>query len=212
MKKLFTLAFISLSMTMMAQHVTPLSISVAEINLDSLRAAYLAQPTMYRASLEVVAEQLEQNANQIKVAKNELKVEQTHAKEMDRALNEGMKKLAVLKKMYAKEESEVKSLLKTLETQQKNIDGQTELNQQTRDGYMQMFTNQQRTLEQTLRDIADRVQEMTQLSNELQNAQIRYQNYEQELDRKAFDLAQVESLFKARKETLKAEQKAAKSL
>lgn len=212
MKNVFVIFLMGFSLTIMAQHVTPLDIKIAELNLDSLRGAYLAQPTMYRASLDVVAEQLEENAQQIKEAQNELRIEMIHAKEMRRVLNEGVKRLSVLKKIYAKEEAEIKSLMETLENQRQKLEKQTELNQQTRDGYIQMFSNEYSRLEQTLSDLANRVQEATLLSNELQNATFSYQTYEQELERKAFDLAQVEALYETRKDALKAEQRAAKSL
>lgn len=212
MKNVFVIFLMGFSLTIMAQHVTPLDIKIAELNLDSLRGAYLAQPTMYRASLDVVAEQLEENAQQIKEAQNELRIEMTHAKEMRRVLNEGLKRLSVLKKTYAKEEAEIKSLMETLEDQRQKLEKQTELNQQTRDGYIQMFSDEYSRLEQTLSDLANRVQEATLLSNELQNATFAYQTYEQELERKAFDLAQVEALYETRKDALKAEQRAAKSL
>lgn len=212
MKNVFVIFLMGFSLTIMAQHVTPLDIKIAELNLDSLRGAYLAQPTMYRASLDVVAEQLEENAQQIKEAQNELRIEMIHAKEMRRVLNEGVKRLSVLKKIYAKEEAEIKSLMETLEDQRQKLEKQTELNQQTRDGYIQMFSNEYSRLDQTLSDLANRVQEATLLSNELQNATFSYQTYEQELERKAFDLAQVEALYETRKDALKAEQRAAKSL
>ena len=212
MKNVFVIFLMGFSLTIMAQHVTPLDIKIAELNLDSLRGAYLAQPTMYRASLDVVAEQLEENAQQIKEAQNELRIEMIHAKEMRRVLKEGVKRLSVLKKIYAKEEAEIKSLMETLEDQRQKLEKQTELNQQTRDGYIQMFSDEYSRLEQTLSDLANRVQEATLLSNELQNATFSYQTYEQELERKAFDLAQVEALYETRKDALKAEQRAAKSL
>lgn len=212
MKNVFVIFLMGFSLTIMAQHVTPLDIKIAELNLDSLRGAYLAQPTMYRASLDVVAEQLEENAQQIKEAQNELRIEMIHAKEMRRVLKEGVKRLSVLKKTYAKEEAEIKSLMETLEDQRQKLEKQTELNQQTRDGYIQMFSDEYSRLEQTLSDLANRVQEATLLSNELQNATFSYQTYEQELERKAFDLAQVEALCETRKDALKAEQRAAKSL
>lgn len=212
MKNVFVIFLMGFSLTIMAQHVTPLDIKIAELNLDSLRGAYLAQPTMYRASLDVVAEHLEENAQQIKEAQNELRIEMIHAKEMRRVLNEGVKRLSVLKKIYAKEEAEIKSLMETLEDQRQKLEKQTELNQQTRDGYIQMFSDEYSRLEQTLSDLANRVQEATLLSNELQNATFAYQTYEQELERKAFDLAQVEALYETRKDALKAEQRAAKSL
>ena len=134
MKNVFVIFLMGFSLTIMAQHVTPLDIKIAELNLDSLRGAYLAPPTMYRASLDVVAEQLEENAQQIKEAQNELRIEMIHAKEMRRVLNEGVKRLSVLKKTYAKEEAEIKALMETLENQRQKLEKQTELNQQTRDG------------------------------------------------------------------------------
>ena len=124
MKNVFVIFLMGFSLTIMAQHVTPLDIKIAELNLDSLRGAYLAQPTMYRASLDVVAEHLEENAQQIKEAQNELRIEMIHAKEMRRVLNEGVKRLSVLKKTYAKEEAEIKSLMETLENQRQKLEKQ----------------------------------------------------------------------------------------
>ena len=87
MRKIFVLAFLALGLSVMAQHVTPLNIELAEVKIDSLRALYFSEPTMYRAALDVVARNLDQNEDQLKAARAELKDEQTHAKEMDGALN-----------------------------------------------------------------------------------------------------------------------------
>ena len=78
MRKLFLSASLALSMVAMAQHVTPVNIEIAEVRLDSLRALYMSEPTMYRASLDVVSQALAKNAEEIKDAKAILKVEQTH--------------------------------------------------------------------------------------------------------------------------------------
>ena len=114
MKKIFFIAFMALGMSAMAQHVTPLSIELAEVKIDSLRTLYVTEPTMYRASLEVVAQSLAKNAEDIKAAKSELKVEQAHAKEMGNSLKEATKMAASLKKLYAKEEGELKSTARHL--------------------------------------------------------------------------------------------------
>lgn len=212
MKKLFILAFVSLSMTAMAQHVKPLAISVAEINLDSLRAAYLAQPTMYRASLEVVAEQLEQNVQQIKSATQELKQEQAHGKEIARATKEANKNLTAILKQYDKEETEKDALLAMIEQQKKKLGRQDKLNPQTSEYYEQMINDQQQILEQSLKDLEIRKQQVEQLLEEWQALQLKYQTYNQEIEKKAFELAQTEVLLKERMKILKEEQKAAKSL
>lgn len=212
MKKLFLLALLSLTMTAFAQHVAPLTIQVAEIKLDSLRDAYLAQPTMYRASLEVVAEQLAKNEQEIKAAKDELKVEKAHAKEMAKSVKDGLKRIASLKALYAEEEEKIDVMLKTLEVQQKKIGKMTELNTETRDSYIQMLTTQQQSLEQSVREITERVQTVMQIEEMLQNAQLACQAFEQEIEKKEFDLAQIEVQYKDRKAILKAEQKSAKSI
>lgn len=212
MKKLFIIAFVSLSMATMAQHVNSLAISVVEINLDSLRAAYLAQPTMYRASLEVVAEQLEQNAQQIKSATQELKQEQAHGKEIARATKEANKNLTALQKLCEKEESEKDALLVMIEQQKKKLTRQDKINSQTTDYYVQMLNEQQQIVEQSMSDLKIRKQQVEQLLEEWQALQHKYQTYNQEIEKKAFELAQTEVLLKERMKILKEEQKAAKSL
>ena len=212
MKKIFIIAFVSLSMATMAQHVKPLAIQIAEINLDSLRAAYLAQPTMYRASLEVVAEQLEQNAEQIKSATQELKQEQVHGKEIARATKEANKNLTALQNLYEKEESEKDALLVMIEQQKKKLTRQDKINSQTTDYYVQMLNEQQQIVEQSMSELKIRKQQVEQLLEEWQALQLKYQTYNQEIEKKAFELAQTEVLLKERMKILKEEQKAAKSL
>jgi hypothetical protein len=199
-------------MATMAQHVNPLSITIAEINLDSLRNAYLAQPTMYRASLEVVAEQLEQNAQQIKSATQELKQEQAHGKEIARATKEANKNLTAILKQYDKEETEKDALLVMIEQQKKKLGRQDKLNSQTADYYVKMINEQQQILEQSVKDLKIRKQQVEQLLEAWQTLQLKYQTYNQEIEKKAFDLAQTEVLLKERMKILKEEQKAAKSL
>ena len=199
-------------MATMAQHVKPLAIQIAEINLDSLRNAYLSQPTMYRASLEVVAEQLEQNAQQIKSATQELKQEQVHGKEIARATKEANKNLTALQNLYEKEESEKDALLVMIEQQKKKLTRQDKINSQTTDYYVKMLNEQQQIVEQSMSDLKIRKQQVEQLLEEWQALQLKYQTYNQEIEKKAFELAQTEVLLKERMKILKEEQKAAKSL
>ena len=75
MKKIFFMAFVALSVSAMAQQVTPVNITLAEFKVDSLRTLYGSEPIMYRASLDAVAQALEKNATELKTAKAELKSE-----------------------------------------------------------------------------------------------------------------------------------------
>ena len=124
-KSIFVVAFLALGLSAFAQHVTPLDIRIADVRIDSLRTLYVSEPTMYRASLEVASQTLDQNADQLKAAKAEFKDEQAHAKEMANSLKEASKMTASLKKIYSQEESTLKGMQKTVEKQQRksNIRG-----------------------------------------------------------------------------------------
>ena len=206
------MAFVALSMSAFAQHVTPLAIEISDPKIDSLRALYIAEPTMYRASLEVAEQTLAKNAEEIKLAKAQLKTEQAHGKEMSNALKEALKMAGSLKKIYAKEESELKSMQKVVEKQQKTLNKQKELNQATRDNYLQVLEQQQKELGYSLREVAERQRAVADMETSIQNNQTELQAYLQETQQKAMDIASLEALYKERLNLVKAEKKTAKTL
>lgn len=212
MKKIFLLAFVALSTTVMAQTVNPITIELAEYNLDSLRTLYLSQPNMYRAVINDVALKLDKNAQDLKAAKTELKVEQAHAKEMEASLQEASKMMTSMSKLYEKEESELKKMQKTVEKQQRTLAKQKELNAETREEYMQFLEKQQKELGYSLREVADRQRAIADLESAIQNGQTRLAGYHQQLILKAADLSKIESELKNRTTAIKAEQKTAKGL
>lgn len=212
MRKIVLMAFMALSMTAFAQNVTPLTIQLAEVKLDSLRTLYMAEPAMYRASLEVVAQALAKNAEEVKSARAVLKDEQAHAKEMGNSLKEATKMTAALKKIYSKEEGELKAMQKTVEKQQRKLNGQKKLNQEARDNYTQMLEKQQKELGYSLREVAERQRAIADLETSIQNWQTQLQAYEQQVIQKATELTRIEAQLKELTTTLKAEQKFAKTL
>lgn len=212
MKKVFVLALMAVSMTVMAQTVTPLSINLADLKIDSLRALYISEPTMYRASLDVVEQQLNKNAADIKAAKAQLKVEQDHGKQLANSLKEASKMTASLKKLYAQEEKELKSMQKVIENQQKTVNKQAELNQETRDGYLRFLEKEQKELGYSLREVAERQRSIMDLETAIQNGQTGLQKYLNETNQKAADIAQIEAQYKELVKNLAAEQKAAKAM
>ena len=211
MKKVFLMAFMAMSLTVMAQHVTPLSVQLAEVNLQAERDAY-KDPTMYRARLDVLAKDLEKNAADLKVARNQLKVEQSHAKEMENSMKEAEKMAASLKSLYAKEESEIKAMQKTVQTQQQTLSKQVELNQETRESYVLFLEQQSKELSTSLSEVADRQRAISDLEAAINTRRTSLQYYAQEVNQKAADLANLEQQQKDRAAMVKAEQKAAKSM
>lgn len=212
MKKFVLSAFMALSMVAVAQTVTPITIQVAEFKKDSLRALYISEPPMYRASLDIVEKALDKNMEDLKTAKAELKVEQTLAKEMKNSLAQATKMAASMKKLYAQEESQLKSMQKEIEGQQKMLNKQKDLNKESREAYMGFLENQQKELGYALREVAERQRAVAELETAVQNSQTQLQTYNQQITTKATELARIEAKIKEVLTSLKAEQKAAKSL
>lgn len=212
MRKFFLMAVLALSMSAFAQRVTPLNITLAEVKLDSLRTLYLAEPIMYRASLDAVAQALEKNDKEIKAAKTELKVEKQHAKEMGTSLKKAESMVASLKKLYGKEEDELRNMSKTVEKQMKTLGKQNELNDETRNLYRSFLERQQQELNYSLRDVAERARAISDLETSIQNAKSNLSQFEQQANLKESELKFMETQLKERQKLVKEEQKTAKSL
>ena len=212
MKKCILAAFVALSMSAFAQHVTPLSIELTEFKLDSLRTLYLAEPPMYRAALNMVAQSLDMDAAAVNEAKTQLKVERAHSKQIATSIKEATKMTNELRKLYGKEESELKSMQKSVVRQQETINRQMELNVETRENYMQFLAKQQSELGYALREAADRMRAITDLETSIQKGQTALQTFNHEIEAKAKDLTLIETELKKRQAAVKAELKTAKTM
>ena len=212
MKKYFLAALVALSMSAFAQHVTPLSIELTEFKLDSLRTLYLAEPPMYRAALNMVAQSLDMDAAAVNEAKTQLKVERAHSKQIATSIKEATKMTNELRKLYGKEESELKSMQKSVVRQQETINRQMELNVETRENYMQFLAKQQSELGYALREAADRMRAITDLETSIQKGQTALQTFNHEIEAKAKDLTSIETELKQRQAAVKAELKTAKTM
>ncbi len=211
-RNFLVVAFMATGMMVMAQHVTPVTISIVNLPIDSLRTLYHSEPTMYRASLDVLAQQLEQNATDMEKANDELKAERAHAKELQKSLEQATKMAASLKKLYVKEEEELKDMQKVVEQQQRKINKQNDLNQESREGYTQFLGMQQKELGASVRDVADRQHAISNMETGIQNMKTRILTYNQEINQKAAQLAQLAAQYKAQTTRLKKEQKSAKTM
>lgn len=212
MKKLFLLSFLALSMVAMAQQVTPVTVNVPDLQIDSLRAEYLSQPPMYRTALDLKASEMAQCRKRLDEAKATLKAEQKHAKEMESAIKSAARMAANLKKLYAKEQTELKVMQKQVEKQQKTLSKQNDLNDASRKAYRRLLDREQRELGDAIDEVTGRIAAMTELENTLQNEQSGLQHFNTQVAQKALELEHLETVYKERLAILKAEQKAAKSI
>ena len=212
MKKIVVVALMAFSMAAVAQQVTPLSIQLAEFNRDSLRNLYLSQPAMYRASLDVVANDLAKNADEVKAARAELKIEQAHAKEIGNSLKKATKMAASLKKLYGKERGELNKMRNAVEDQQKTLKNQVELNEATRNSYFAFLEKEQHELGEAISEVADRLRSIEDLENAIRAGQTSLQSYGSQLAQKAAELDRIDAQLKQRVASVQAEQKTAKTM
>ena len=212
MKKIVVVALMAFSMAAVAQQVTPLSIQLAEFNRDSLRNLYLSQPAMYRASLDVVANDLAKNADEVKAARAELKIEQAHAKEIGNSLKKATKMAASLKKLYGKERGELNKMRNAVEDQQKTLKNQVELNEATRNSYFAFLEKEQHELGDAISEVADRLRSIEDLENAIRAGQTSLQSYGSQLAQKGAELDRIDAQLKQRVASVQAEQKTAKTM
>lgn len=212
MKKIVVVALMAFSMAAVAQQVTPLSIQLAEFNRDSLRNLYLSQPAMYRASLDVVANDLAKNADEVKAARAELKIEQAHAKEIGNSLKKATKMAASLKKLYGKERGELNKMRNAVEDQQKTLKNQVELNEATRNSYFAFLEKEQHELGEAISEVADRLRSIEDLENAIRAGQTSLQSYGSQLVQKGAELDRIDAQLKQRVASVQAEQKTAKTM
>ena len=212
MKKYFVMAFVALSMSAFAQHVTPLNIELTDPKIDSLRTLYMAEPPMYRAALDVAAQSLAANAEQVSETKKQLSVERAHSKQVATSIKNATKMATELRKLYNKEESELKTMQKAVTRQQEALTGQVELNQETREMYLNFLAKQQSELSYALREVADRQRAIADLESSIQKGQTTLQTFNHEVEVKTKDLAKIEAQLKQYQAALKAEQKTAKTM
>ena len=167
---------------------------------------------MYRAALNTLLADLNKDGDALKAAKAELKVEKAHAGEIDKTLKQAAKLAASLKKLYTKEENELRTMQKAVEKQQKTLNKQKELNQETRDSYLRILERQQKELGYSLREVAERQRAVAELETTIQNKQTNRQTYVQETQQKTVELSTIELQIKERIALVKAELKSANAM
>ena len=167
---------------------------------------------MYRAALNTLLADLNKDGDALKAAKAELKVEKAHADEIDKTLKQASKLAASLKKLYTKEENELRTMQKAVEKQQKTLNKQKELNQESRDSYLRILERQQKELGYSLREVAERQRAVAELETSIQNKQTNRQTYVQETQQKTVELSTIELQIKERIALVKAELKSANAM
>jgi len=206
------LALVAFSLGMSAQHVNPLNIKLAEFNLDSMRMQYVNQTELYHTELQHIILLQEADTKAIKEAWKELKDEKAHAKDVAACLKEVNSSVSNLEKSAQKEIDVIKSMIKTIEKQQKNLRALQKLNSDTRDAYNEYLVGEKQYLDNMLDELTARQKNLSDALNGAQVLQSNLDAFNLEIQQKELDLKQLEATCKARVETIKAEQKIVKAM
>ncbi len=210
MKKTFILAIVAmLTMSMSAQHVTPLNLHITEFNLDELRAQYSGQS--YLLELQRLDKLLKDDTKMLKDAQSQFKTEKEYLKSMTSYIDKSEASFKKLQEMSKKEIDELTKLKENADKQLTQLNKITDLNLETRDKAVEQLQLQRRGLDAAINATANR---QTQLANHPQQIQLIRTDlmvFNNELTNKETDIKQLEATLKSRREIIKAETKNVKA-
>lgn len=210
MKKTIILALLAmLTVSLSAQHVTPLNIKLTEFNFDSLRSQYQGQS--YMLELQRLENLMKDDAKKLKDIQNQLKTEKDFQKQMMSYVDAAEKSFKNLQDYSQKELDELAKIKENADKQLRMINSSSLLNEETREKALDQLQGQRRGLDGAINATSNR---QTQLANhpvQLQQMRNDLNVYNSEIINKEADIKQLEALLKNNRESIKAEMKIVKS-
>ncbi|MGM9837239.1 MAG: hypothetical protein ACI30A_01970 [Paludibacteraceae bacterium] len=212
MKKIcLIIAFGAVSLLMSAQHVSPLTITLAEFSLSSMREQYASDKPMYKSELQRI--QLTQDANEkaISAAKKELKEEKAHAKNIASYIEQLRSTYESLQKQYANEESTLSALNESIDKQIRKTQQLGQLDKESRESYTTLLQAQKEDVVRDLENLAYRQKALLKIQEQINKEQASLSNFEIELQNKEIDLNHLDQMHKSNTKVIKEELKAVKA-
>lgn len=198
-----------LSVSLSAQHVTPLNIHITDFNFDSLRAQYQGQS--YLLELERLEKLMKDDAKKLKDVQGQLKAEKDFQKQMMAYVDKAEASFKNLQTLSQKELDELAKIKENADKQLRAINNTSLLNEETREKALDQLQNQRRGLDGAINATTNR---QTQLANhpmQLQQMRTDLMVYSNEIINKEADIKQLETSLKNKREAIKAEVKNVKS-
>ena len=160
-KSIILVLFALLTVSMSAQHVTPLNIQLTELHLDSLRKQYSGQA--YLLELQRLDKLMKEDSKILNDAQKQLKAERNHHKKMLAFIEKAEAGYKNLQALSQKEIAEFDKLKDNTDKQLKDLNSSDELNQETRTKAVEQLQIQRRALEATINATLNR---QSQLANQ----------------------------------------------
>ena len=208
-KSIFVALFAMLSVSLSAQHVTPLNFHITDFNFDSLRAQYQGQS--YLLELERLEKLMKDDAKKLKDVQGQLKAEKDFQKQMMAYIDKAEASFKNLQTLSQKELDELAKIKENADKQLRAINNTSLLNEETREKALDQLQNQRRGLDGAINATTNR---QTQLANhplQLQQMRTDLMVYSNEIINKEADIKQLETSLKNKREAIKTEVKNVKS-
>lgn len=210
MKKTFFFAlFAMLTLSLSAQHVTPLNIHMTEFNLDTLRSLYQGQS--YLLELERLDKLMKDDAKALKDAQNQLKTEKDFQKQMMAYVDKADASFKNLQSLSQKELDELAKIKENADKQLRFINSTSQLSEETREKALDQLQNQRRGLDGAINATTNRQSQLANHPVQLQQMRTDLMVYSNEIINKETDIKQMEASLKQRRDIIKTEMKNVKS-
>lgn len=208
-KSIILVLFALLTVSMSAQHVTPLNIQLTELNLDSLRKQYSGQA--YLLELQRLDKLMKEDSKILNDAQKQLKAERNHHKKMMAFIEKAEAGYKNLQALTQKEIAEFDKLKDNTDKQLKDINSSDELNQETRTKAVEQLQIQRRALEATINATLNRQSQLANQPVQLQQMRTDFMVFNNEMTNKETGIKQLEATLKANRDVIKAEMKNVKA-
>ena len=210
MKKTFFFAlFAMLTLSLSAQHVTPLNLRMTEFNLDTLRSLYQGQS--YLLELERLDKLMKDDAKALKDAQNQLKTEKDFQKQMMAYVDKAEASFKNLQSLSQKELDELAKIKENADKQLRFINSTSQLSEETREKALDQLQNQRRGLDGAINATTNRQSQLANHPVQLQQMRTDLMVYSNEIINKETDIKQMEASLKQRRDIIKTEMKNVKS-
>lgn len=210
MKKTIILALCAmLTLSLSAQHVTPLKLHITEFNLDSLRAQYQGQSLLLE--LERLEKLMKDDTKAVKDAQSQLKAEKDFHKQMLNYVDKAEASFKNLQTLSQKELDELAKIKENADKQLRLLNSTSLLNEETREKALDQLQTQRRGLDGAINATTNRQSQLANHPAQLQQMRTDLMVFSNEIINKETDLKQLETSLKQRREIIKTEMKNVKA-
>ena len=201
--------FAALTLSLSAQHVTPLGFQLTEFNLDTLRAHYSG--SAYLLELQRLDKLLKDDTKALKDAKSQFNAEKEYYKQSIKYVTKAEKIFKDLQTDSQKELTNLNKLKEDTEKQLRLLNSTKLLSSETRSKVVDQLQAQRNGIDTAIAATTSRQSQLANHPVQLQQIHTDLMVFNNELINKETDLKQMESTLKTRRDIIKSETKNVKA-